>query len=227
MKKIILSSILCIAIVACDEDDLFPDYGPTLPVIAFKGPVTSSDHPEAENIVGWISEFNAFTTSLNIFYDIEPSVSDSTHTWSTVQGGVTNTLTGTLLPGGGYDWKLVLNGKRDDTTTFNNWTAFEGIVDSARRNADWEIYAENTTVKNKDFLWTISSSISLVGTLNVYTGDVITGSVVITDNANDTGVIEIFENGVKRYRAIWTSSGTGYYWYYDENGNVTSESPWQ
>jgi hypothetical protein len=55
---------------------------------------------------------------------------------------------------------------------------------------------------------------------------VLTGSTVITDNANNTGQIFIYEHGVLRYKAVWLSNGTGHYEYYNEQGVKESEGDW-
>ena len=225
MKKITII-VLALFLFGCNEENPITIYtGPPLPIVGFRGPATSSTHAEVDSTKARVEGFNEFTLYLGDFSNTEPSVSGNTYTWSLVREGVTYRLTGVMMADSSFSWKLVLNGNQNGGTTYNNWTAFEGTTDAARKNAHWSIYAEHTTVKSSDFIWTVTS-LSLIGTLNVYTDGVISGSTVITDNSNNTGEIRIYQGAVLTYRAVWISNGSGQYWYYNENGTIASQGSW-
>jgi len=226
VKKIILIVIIAFVVGCTEENPLEPISAPTLPIVAFKGPNTTSTHEEAKNVKAFVSSFNAFTTSFDAFSLTQPTVSGDTYTWTLTESSLTLRLTATIRSDSGYTWKLILNGN-DGSTTYNNWTAIEGTTDAGMRNAAWNIYEDNTTTKSSDFLWTITSSGSLVGTLNQYVAGALSGQTTITDNANFTGEVRVYQSTVQTYRAIWLSNGSGQYFYYDANGVVTSQGTWQ
>lgn len=229
MKRIALVLSMMVAVAGCskDEDPVDLSSVPPLPIVVFRGPITASTHTEAQKVKAIVAELNGFTTSFNAFSNVRPTVSGETYSWTLTESGLTVRLVATKQPDGGYAWKLILNG-RDNVSgeTYNNWTAFEGTVDAARTNATWFIYNDNATTKSSDLIWTISSSGSLVGTLNKYSNGVLTGQTILTDNLIGTGEVRLIQNSLLTYRAIWLSSGNGQYWYYDPSGQVTSQGTW-
>ena len=197
---------------------------PQLPVVVFIGPITSSTNAEVDTIRAYINQFNQFTTSFDSFSSTIPTIADSIYTWN-ISGTRSFRLTATKQTDGGFRWRLFLNGT-DSGVTYNNWLAFEGTTDAAEKNASWILYDDNKTSKNGDFVWTISSAGSLVGTLNSFVNGVQTSQTTITNNTGLTGEVKYIRNSVLNYRAIWLSSGSGQYWHYDANGQVTSQGTW-
>jgi hypothetical protein len=215
-----------VLIQGCAKNDNPVDLSsvPPLPIVVFVGPITSSTHVEVAAIRTYVSQFNEFTTSFDAFATTVPTISDSVYTWD-ISGTLAFRLTATKQPDGGFRWRLFLNGSYAGVT-YNNWLAYEGTTDAAQKNASWILYEDNKSTKNGDFTWTISSAGSLVGALKTYTNGVQTSRATITNNSGFTGEVNSFQNSVLTYHAFWLSSGSGQYWHYDANGQVTSQGTW-
>lgn len=224
---VVLSMMMVLAGCTKEEDPVDLSSVPALPIVVFRGPITISTHAEAQNVKTIVAEFNGFTTSLDAFSSVRPTISGETFTWSLTESGLTIRLIAAKQADEGFFWRLILNGRDNGSgQTYNNWTAFEGTVDAPGRNATWFIYDDNLTTKSSDLIWTISSNGSVVGTLNKYAGGVMTAQTLLTDNANSTGEVRVIQNSLLRYRAIWLSSGNGQFWYYDASGQITSQGTW-
>ncbi len=226
VRRLSLLLLVGALIQGCTKNDNPVDLSsvPQLPVVVFIGPITSSTHVEVAAVRAYVSQFNEFTTSFDAFASTVPTISDSVYTWD-ISGTLAFRLTATKQSDGGFRWRLFLNGS-DAGVTYNNWLAYEGTTDAAQKNSSWVLYDDNKTIKNGEFIWTITSAGSLVGTLNSYANGVQTSQTKITNNTGFTGVVDYYQNSVISYHAIWLSSGSGQYWHYDANGQVTSQGVW-
>jgi hypothetical protein len=209
-----------------DESPVEVTDAPALPVVVFHGPLTASTHAEAQKVKTTVSSFNYFTTSFSAFDGAPISVSGNTYTRTIKDGDLTFRLTATRQDNHTVLWKLYLDGRESNGTTYAHWLATEGVVDEDLKNAAWVNYEENKTTKASEFFWTVNSAASLIGTLKVYTDGQLTAQSILMDNANNTGELKQYTGSVLTYRAIWLASGNGQYWYYDANGLVTSQGTW-
>ena len=86
MKKFTLI-VSVLLLMSCMEDNPVDTIeAPPLPIVGFKGPITTSTHVEAQNVKGQISQFNAFTTSFDAFSLTQPTVPGDTYTWTIREG---------------------------------------------------------------------------------------------------------------------------------------------
>lgn len=229
MRRIALVAMGMLTLVGCksDENPAEVTDAPMLPVVVFRGPQTKSTHVEAQKVKDAVNLFNYFTTSFGAFEGKTISVSGNTYTWTLKDGDLTFRLVATKQDNKQILWKLFLDGRGNNGTMYSNWLSLEGVVDADLKNAAWTNYEENKTTKASEVLWTISAGGTLTGTMNYFSMGEFTSQAVLTENVNLTGEYRTYRGVTLEYRAIWLASGNGQYWYYDANGQITSQGTWQ
>jgi hypothetical protein len=201
---------------------------PTPPSITFKGPNTNSSDTYAQMVKSMAASFTGLTSLYSPYFATNPKQNGSTWTWTVTEPpSLTATFTATKQSDGSFVWKLVLNGKSSsDSTTYNNWTALQGTSSADGKNGDWKVYQTNTTILAGEFIWSTDNAGKLTGTLRSYseTGT-LSGSIAIINNSDGSGEIDEYDGNALVFKAVWTSSGSGTWWSYN-NGTQTGTGTW-
>jgi hypothetical protein len=200
---------------------------PTLPLVTFKGPNTTSTDIHAQMAQSYIQAMNAYTTAFTPYAGLPATQTGNTWTWSYSVGTFTITFTGTLQPDGSYQWKMVMNGlDPSDSTLYNNWTATTGTTSGDGKNGSWNIYDVNTTSLVAKYEWATSSNNVLTGTLTAYSNGTEVGKTVVVNNPDGSGELNEYTGTVLTYRSVWQANGSGQWWTYDLSGTQTGTGTW-
>ncbi len=229
MNKLAFAGLWIILLVGCrtEESPTEVTDAPTLPIVVMRGPQTTSTHVEAQKVKSAVNLFNYFTTSFGVFEGKPITVSGNTYTWTFRDGNLTFRLTATKQDNNQVLWKLFLDGRGSDGTSYTNWLSLEGTVDADLKNAAWVNYEEHKTTKASEVLWNVNSSGTLTGTVKYFSSSELVTQSVLMENVNLTGEYRAYRGTTLEYRAIWLASGNGQYWYYDANGQITNQGTWQ
>ncbi|MCI0690543.1 hypothetical protein L0337_00885 [candidate division KSB1 bacterium] len=226
------AALLALAIIGCSKNDKSPtqpqNTTPLLPSIAFIGPNTGSQDPNAQQAKLHIQTINGYTNILAPFAGLQGTPNGNSWTWTYNVQNLTATLTATQQSDGSYYWKLVLNGTDPNTnTTYNNWAALDGTTSADGKNGSFKGYSPNTTTLLAQFAWATSSNGVLTGTFKLYdnTGAV-TSQIDIGNNSDGSGEVRLSTGGTLSFRAVWLANGSGQWWRYDANGNQIATGSW-
>jgi hypothetical protein len=224
--------MLTLAIIGCSKNDKSPtqpqNTAPLLPSIAFNGPNTSSQDPNAQQAKLHIQTINGYTNILAPFAGLQATLNGNSWTWTYNVQNLMATLTATQQSDGSYYWKLVLNGTDPNTNTaYNNWTAIDGTTSAGGKNGNFKGYSPNTTTLLAEFAWSTSLNGVLTGTFKLYdnTGAV-TSQIDIVNNSDGSGEVRLSTAGTLSFKAVWLANGSGQWWKYDANGNQTATGSW-
>ncbi len=205
---------------------------PKLAAPVFKGPGTSATGADTSFGALTVNGLAATFTSVSAGYSAlfaqagAPKQSGSTWTWSINGSGYTITFSATQSDTT-YQWKDVINGNYQGTS-YSNWTAFTGSETESGANGDWTLYNQNKATLFAKVNWTTDASGNLTGNIATYdsTGAQ-SGKYVFVDNKDNSGSLEEYTTGTTPIlKVVWTSSGTGQWWEYDDQGNQTASGTW-
>ncbi len=234
LKGVAILLILAAFIAGCSKSSSTSSgTAPTLTSPTFSGP--SSTSASADTSAGAIaakssaSIFNATAASYLGYYSGAGKQNGSSWTWTYTIQSFTATWTATSSSSG-YNWSLVYNGtlsSNGSSATFNNWTAINGSESSDGKTGSWTIYYPNTTIVADNVSWSTSSSGTLTGTIiaNDTTGT-LQAKYVFTNNSDKSGEVKIYTGTQLTLDATWTSSGSGQYTEWDDQGNLISNGSW-
>ncbi|MGC8594563.1 MAG: hypothetical protein ACP5US_00665 [Candidatus Kryptoniota bacterium] len=172
--------------------------------------------------------FTGLTSLYAPYFANNPQQSGSTWTWTVTEPpSLTATFTAAQQSDGSFVWKLVLNGKSSsDTVTYNNWIALQGTSSADGKSGDWKVYKPNTTNLSGEFIWSTDNTGKLTGTMRSYSD---TGTldeyITIVNNPDGSGEIDEYNGNALVFKAVWTSSGSGTWWTYN-NGTLTGTGTW-
>ncbi len=237
MKKhfkaaVMAAAMLTLVIIGCSKNDkslMQPqNTPPLLPSIAFNGPNTGSQDPNAQQAKFHIQTINAYTNILAPFAGLQGTPNGNGWTWTYNVQNLTAMLTATQQSDGSYYWKLVLNGTDPNTnTTYNNWTALDGTTSADGKSGDFNGYSPNTTTLLAEFSWSTNSTGALTGTFKLYNnGSTITSQIDIVNNSDGSGEVRLSTGGTLSFRVAWQANGSGQWWRYDANGIQTATGSW-
>ncbi|HXG37729.1 MAG TPA: hypothetical protein VNL36_03055 [Bacteroidota bacterium] len=199
---------------------------PPFPVVAFKGPQTNSTNAEAQYTKTAVEAMNGFSSYFLIFSGLTATASENTFTWTYTVQNLTIRLTATRQSNGDYAWKMIYNGSDSQGRSYNNWTSLEGTTSADSRSGSWIVYEENSTTKAADYTWSTNSANALTGSFKLYSAGVLATQITLTSNADNTGELKIYDGALLVYRSVWQANGSGQWWRYDANGNITSSGSW-
>lgn len=228
----LVAGMLALAIIGCSQNDKSltqpQNTPPSLPSIAFTGPNTGSQDPNAQQTKLHVQTINGYTNILAPFTGLQGTPNGNSWTWTYNVQNLTATLTVTQQSDGSYYWKLVLNGTDPNTnTTYNNWTALDGTTSAGGKSGSFKGYTPNTTTPLAEFSWVTSSNGVLTGTFKLYdnTGGVIS-QIDIVNNSDGSGEVRLSTAGTLSFKAVWLANGSGQWWRYDANGNEIATGSW-
>jgi hypothetical protein len=228
----LVAGTLAVAIIGCSKNNSSPtqpqNTPPSLPSVAFKGPVTNSQDQNAQQAKLHIQSINGYTGVLAPYTGLQGTASGNSWTWTYVVQNLTAVLTATQQSDGSYYWKLVLNGTDPNTNTlYNNWMAIDGTTSADGKSGNFKVYVPNTTTMLAQFAWSPSPNGVLTGTFKLYdnTGAVIS-QIDIVNNGDGSGEVRLSTGGTLSFRAVWQANGSGQWWRYDANGNQTATGNW-
>jgi hypothetical protein len=222
--------LTAIFIAGCSKNSNSPTepaaQSPTLPLITFKGPNTTSSDPNAQMVQLYVTAMNAYTTAFAPYAALPSTRNGNTWTWNYSVGTFSIVLTSTVQSDGSYQWKMVMNGvDPSDSTLYNNWTATTGTTSGDGKNGSWNIYETNTTTLVAKYEWTTNNNV-LTGTLTSYSSGVVDGKVVVINNPDGSGELDEYTGTVVVYRSVWQANGSGQWWTYDLGGVQTGTGTW-
>ncbi|MBN1398182.1 MAG: hypothetical protein JXA06_09160 [Bacteroidetes bacterium] len=228
----ILAFVLAIGIVGCDDESSNPADSnnntttPALPQVSFQGPNTNSSDPNAQIANSHAAQMNAIVSQSQMFAAMPPQQNSNTFVWTYTVQGLTYTLTAVKQNDGSFTWNVILNGT-DGTNTFNNYKPCEGTVNADGKSGTWTVYDINGT-KDAYLVYSTDANNVLTGDMRVYYSDGTTSmKQLLVNNPDGSGSLEIYNQGtVLSYRAIWTASGSGQWWYYDDLGAIIDQGSW-
>lgn len=228
MIVIRLAAVLAM-IVGCElqNEAVGPDDQlPPFPAVVFKGPQTNSTNTEAQYTKAAVEAMNDFSSYFLIFSGLTPTKSENAFTWTNTVQNLTIRLIATKQSSGDYAWRMIYNGTDSQGRSYNNWTSVEGTTSADSRSGAWTVYEENSTTKGADYTWSTSSANALTGTFKLYSGSTLVTQIALTSNADNTGELKIYDGAVLVYRSVWQANGSGQWWRYDANGNITNSGSW-
>ena len=205
---------------------------PKLAAPVFRGPGTSATGADTSFGALTVNGLAATFTSVSAGYSAlfaqagAPKQSGSTWTWSINGSGYTITFSATQSDTT-YQWKDFINGNYQGTS-YSKWTAFTGSETESGANGDWTLYNQNKTTLFATVNWTTDASGNLTGSIVTYdsTGAQ-SGKYVFVDDKDNSGSLEEYTTGTTPIlKVVWTSSGTGQWWEYDDQGNQTASGSW-
>ncbi len=140
------------------------------------------------------------------------------YTWT--DGTITATLTITIEDNL-YHWKLTYSGIIEGVQ-FDNVTVFEAWADQDGTYGKFIWYDTNTKEKIAEWVWDKDDQGVLSFTYTDYeNGD----KIIIKQNPDLSGVLEVYENNLLTFKAQWNADGSGSWWTY-ENGSLTDSGTW-
>lgn len=229
------AKILCLLLSAavlvagCSKNESSPTeptQTPTLPLVTFRGPNTSSTDMHAQMANSYVQAMNACTAAFTPFESLPATRNGNTWTWDYSEGTFSVKFTGTLQANGSYQWSMVLNGRDpSDSTMYNNWTALIGTTSGDGRNGSWDIYEINTTNLFATYDWTTSNNV-LTGTLTAFSPGMAAARMIVVNNPDRSGELKEYDGTVLVYHSVWQANGSGQWWTYDQNGMQTGTGTW-
>lgn len=202
---------------------------PKPPSITFKGPNTNSSDPYAQMTKSLATSFSSIIAAYSSFFATNAQQNGDTWTWTVTEPpSFTATFTAGKQSDGSYSWKLVMNGRSSsDTVTYNNWTALQGTSSADGKSGDWKVYYPNTTIVSGEVIWSTDNTGKMTGTIRSYSNTgALTGSIAIINNTDGSGEIDEYQGSTLVFKAVWTSSGSGTWWTYNNNGTQTGTGTW-
>lgn len=237
-RLFLLTIGIVIALVAagCNKKSSSPTApqttAPTFPLVTIKGPNTNSTDQYAQTTKATCASVSALTTPafLGALITVNPTQSGNTWTWSATEGTLTITSTATKQSDGSYTWSAKLNGMNpSDSVTYNNWVALTGSSSADGKSGDFKSYVVNATTLEGDFTWTTNASGVLTATLQSYSSDgsTVTGKLVITNNSDNSGELDVYTGTVLTFKSTWVAAGSGTWWTYSvTTGAQTGTGTW-
>ncbi len=187
---------------------------------------TSSD-PHAQQVVGYVQMINMFQSFVqNLIpqqhvgkvFESEGTLDGPPWVYTWTNGPMSFTLTITIEDDQ-YHWKLVLNGADPSTgQTYNKFVFMEAWqkLDGSSGKLVINEFGEGGKV---EWNWNIDKD----GTEKITYIDYMSNTKIeVVQNKDLSGSIQVWENNVLVYKAVWNADGSGTWWVYDEEGNVSS-----
>jgi len=240
IKKIFIVFVsLCfsLAFISCSDDD-----NPTGPEgnqakelsakqIQVPPAMQQSTSPHAQQAVLWLSVANSFK-SFSSFYTPQGNLNklfksndEWTRTWMVDALQITMDYFDDVTS---FGWEIFLTGT-DEEFTYNNWLYMEAVQYSDDSYGELKIYKPVTDEVAMEWNWT-NESISGIHYFNLFIWDSNPAEKLeIISNPDNSGQIIAYNSVnsqfVQHTKITWTAAGTGYFWEYDVDGNVTNEGP--
>ena len=229
-KFLSLLFLAVILVAGCSKDNSSPTEpaaeAPTLPLITFKGPNTTSTDLNALMVQAYVAAINGYTTAFAPYANLPSTRNGNTWTWNYSMGSFSVIVTSTLQSDGSFQWSMVMNGMDpSDSTVYNNWTAATGSTTADGQNGSWNIYETNTSTLAAKYEWTTNNNV-LTGTMTAYSGGAEEGKIVVINNPDGSGELDEYTGTVVVYRCVWQANGSGQWWTYDESGTQTDTGTW-
>jgi len=190
----------------------------------------TSNDPHAQEVVNYVNMVNMFQAfiqnlvpqkQLGKVFESEGTLDGPPWVYTWTNGALSFTLTITIEDDQ-YHWKLVLNGADPNTgQTFNKFVfmeAWQKLDGSSGKLVINEFGGEGGRV---EWNWNIDKDGTEKITYIDYMSSV---KIEWIQNKDLSGSIQVWENNVLVYKAVWNADGSGSWWVYDENGNVSSGS---
>lgn len=154
---------------------------------------------------------------------MKPVNNQATWTWTFLPGGAglpAVTLKAVALPGDTIHWTISWNGDVGGVV-INNWVSAEGKTTSDGKYGDWKFYVFNTSSLDRTAAWRKSDD----GVLTINAAhqrapgpaDDVSANFgfLLLGNPDGSGVLQVSQDGVKIFEAIWQASGAGIWAAYD------------
>ncbi len=205
---------------------------PNLSAPVFKGPGTNAAGADtsygALTVNGLAATFSGVSAGYTALFTQAgtPKQSGSTWTWSINGSGYTITFSATKSDTT-YQWTDIINGNYQGTS-YSNWTAFAGAETESGSNGNWTLYNQNAKTMFAQVSWTTDASGNLTGDIVTYdsTGAQ-SGKYVFVNDKDNSGSLEQYTTGTNPIlKVVWTSSGTGQWWEYDDQGDIIRSGSW-
>jgi hypothetical protein len=203
---------------------------PPFPSVTVSGPTTTSTEAHAQLAIGYAAEVNAYSSTglFGAFAGMNGTQNGNTWTWTITKGTLSVTFTETKQSDGSYTWSWVENGTDPSTkVVYTNWTFFSGNRTSDSKSGNWRVYQDNTTVVAADFSWTTNATGTLTGTVLGYTNGTLATKILVVNNSDKSGEVDVYAGTVLTFKATWIANGAGSWWTYDSGtGNQTGTGTW-
>ena len=200
------------------------EISPEIPkLIIFKGPNSNKTPTELQNS---LKAFNGRVSTGFIYLSIatieKPEVEGNQSTWNVSAGGFTSQIVAEKNSDESVHWKVSIDGS-DDTRTFDNWVALEGISNFDGSSGSWHVFAENSTIEIGIYQWEVKENDQKEGSFSNNSSSII---YKIINKPDQSGTFDKKENDTRLYEAIWDESGAGSWQRWDPVGNVADSGGW-
>ena len=236
IKKIFIvfiSLFISLVIISCSDDDSNPT-GPegnqakelSLKEIQPPAAMQQSSNPHAQAAVMWLNLANSFK-SYSAFYTPQDNLNklfktndEWTSTWMVDALQITMDYFEDALS---YGWQIFLNGT-DGEFTYADWLYMEAEQNIDDSYGQLKVYKPVTTEVAMQWDWSTAAS-SGIYYFNLFILDNTSEKLEIVSNPDNSGEISYYSDQILQTKISWTNAGTGYFWEYDESGNVIDEGP--
>ena len=239
IKKIFIVFIsLCISLVfiSCSDDDdnpTGPEGNQAKELSAKQIPVLpamqQSASPHAQQAVLWLSIANSFQ-AYSAFYTPQDNLNklfktndEWTKSWMVDALQITMDYFDDETS---FGWEIYLTGS-DNEFTYNNWLYMEAYQYIDDSYGQLKMYKPVTDEVGMEWNWT--NATTGIYYFNLFIWEDNPQKLEIISNPDNSGQITAYNyvnnQFVAHTKITWTAAGTGYFWEYDESGNVTDEGP--
>ncbi len=228
---LLFALILGFTVAGCKKDSTTTGPStqkPTAPVITVTGPKTQSSDTHALQAQSYAGMVNGFAGFAQPYAQMPGTQNGNVWTYTYTVGTFTVTMTATVATNGDAAWKLVYNGTEPgDTTVFHNWVAMEGTTTADGKSGNWKIYYLNSTVLEALFTFSTNAAGAVTSELAVYDEhSVLQAKYKFINNKDGSGELDLYTGTTLIQKITWTSTGSGSWWTYDNNGNQTGHDVW-
>ena len=234
---IIIFSVLFIISCSNDDNPVTPNENKEAKELGLKEikipeKLVQSNDPHAQMCVGAINMVNGFKgfsamakppAETNLHKIVETN-EDWTRTWTDGQLSVTMKYYENDVS---FGWQLFFTGS-DNNFTYSNWLAMKAEQKNDNSYGTLIIYKPVTDQVEFQWTWSQSQNGNSTFTMEIFGEDGLPQTKIeVVSNSDESGEVTFYNyvNGsyTKQSKTTWTSTGTGHWAQYNEDGSIASE----
>ncbi|MBN1349799.1 hypothetical protein JXJ21_10350 [candidate division KSB1 bacterium] len=214
------------------EEEKMPEF--EVKAIYIPSQMAQSQDPHAQQTVAYINMANGIAGFASFF---TPPANTSLAKTAGTTGDLTwtrtwkvDSLTITLNVSKQNDlivWDVIVSGS-DQGVIHQNWKMLHAEKTINAQSGSLIFYQLNSTEKATEWLWNIDDEDVYTLTMIFYEGE--GGKIEIIQNPDKSGELLIYKNSANGYalefKAQWQANGSGEWWLYDANGEITDHNNW-
>ncbi|MEE9429751.1 MAG: hypothetical protein V3V16_01845 [Melioribacteraceae bacterium] len=229
IKIFLTFAVLLIFSVACKDAATEPEQAAaesfSMKEIEVPEALTNSSNPKAISAKSQILVLNSLPTLYGAWFTVASGPEslakvndDRTYTWNS--NGVAITMK--YSDSGDEIFREIFISGNYGGQTHSNFKFLESRQKKDRSQGYFKIFDFSDGSETTSWVWTTSSD-------NVYSMNFLSDDgdkIEVNSNPDKSGTISQYENNVMISKTVWTANGTGEWWQYDNQGNVTDSGSW-